>query len=227
MPSLGDYLGALLSEVTDARLQADLESARIAQLYAAHPLLQHMPIPRFRLPTVVVDLPVAVETVEAPGAAAPTPEEFAAVRKSVDAIIVQELDRYSVHLTPSVRRHLTPSLNDLFDTLQTKPDFGTVDAIQAASDAVSLVIQAVRTTPADRSLIDSTIESSLGRQFGAEFLKLQPLPLRVQVGVVTAQLTDVAPPSALTRIRLSISEVGAEWTQINPDDPASRTLLPE
>lgn len=227
MPTLGDYLGALMSEITNARLQADLESTRIAQLYAAHPLLQHMPVPRFRLPTVVLDLPVAIETVDPPQVTARTPENLASVRQGVGAIIDQELNRYSIHLTPSVRRRLTQSLNDLFDTLQTTQDFTTADAVQAANDAASAVIPAIRAAGADQAPDSSAIEASLRRQFGNEFLKLQPLPPQVQVEVVTAQLKDIAPPLELTRIRLSISEVGVEWTQINPDDPASRTLLPE
>ncbi len=43
MPNLGDYLGQLLSEITLARMHADLESIRIAELYAAHPLLRTFP----------------------------------------------------------------------------------------------------------------------------------------------------------------------------------------
>jgi hypothetical protein len=227
MPALSDFLGALLSEVTNARLQADLESARIAQLYAAHPLLQHFAVPRFRAPTVNLELPLAVDTVEPPHSTPPTTQELAAVRQSVDAIIEQELGRNSIHLTPSVRKRLTQSINDLFDTLQTTPYFSTTDAVRAADNAVAAVMQAIRTTTADRAPFDPTIESSLQRQLGTEFLKLQRPPARVQVTVVTAKLRDIAPPWALTRIRLSISEQGVEWTQTNPDDSTTRTLLPE
>src|SRR5438132_458461 len=117
MPALGEYLGTLLAEITSARLQADLEAARIAQLYASHPLLQHMPVPRFRLPSVSLDLPVAVE-------------------------------------------------------------------------------------------------------------KIDPPP-PVQVLLATAQLKEIAPPWSLTRIHLTISEEGVEWTQTNPSDDASKTLVPE
>ena len=43
-----------------ARVQADLEAVRIAELYANHPLLKHMPVPRFRLPSVHLDIPVLI-----------------------------------------------------------------------------------------------------------------------------------------------------------------------
>ena len=78
-----------------------------------------------------------------------------------------------------------------------------------------------------RATLDPAIESSLRRQFAAEFLKLQSPPPPVQVLVVTTQLKDIAPPLTLTRIRLTISEEGVEWTQTNPSDPSSKTLMPE
>ncbi|SMF17174.1 hypothetical protein [Pseudobacteriovorax antillogorgiicola] len=56
--SLGDYLGHLLSSVTKARMQADLETIRIAEQYQSHPLLKHFPVPRVRLPKVELNVPV-------------------------------------------------------------------------------------------------------------------------------------------------------------------------
>ena len=64
MPKLGDYIGHLLSEIAIARMQADIESVRIAELYADHPLLRSMPVPRFRMPDVEIDVPVVVKGLE-------------------------------------------------------------------------------------------------------------------------------------------------------------------
>jgi len=64
MPFLGDYLGHLLGEVTIARMQADLETMRVAELYASHPLLKHMPVPHFRAPQIDMDIPVVIHGVE-------------------------------------------------------------------------------------------------------------------------------------------------------------------
>ena len=69
MPYLGDYLGHLLSEITNARVQADLESVRVADLYASHPLLKHMAVPRFRLPTITIDAPVVMRNMDEIGRA--------------------------------------------------------------------------------------------------------------------------------------------------------------
>src|SRR4051812_7222602 len=91
MPYLGDYIGHLLSEITMARVQADLEAVRLAEMYASHPLLRHMPVPHFRLPTMTLDVPVAIKGMEeakireSPRGDVPLPvmrERFAAVLTS-------------------------------------------------------------------------------------------------------------------------------------------------
>jgi hypothetical protein len=210
MPLLGDYLGALLAEITNARLQADLESARLAQLYASHPLLQHMPVPRFRLPNVVLDLPVAVDSTSppaGPGAALP------AVRQRIEGIIDQEIKQRELHLTPAVRKGLSKGLDGVFGSLKKSGSLTASDALQASEAAAAAV--------------DPTLGSSLRQQFALEFLKMQPLPSRVQALVATAQLKDIGPPAALTRIQLTISEEGVEWAQTNPSDSSSKTLIPE
>ena len=226
MPALGDYLGALLAEVTNARLLADLETARIAQLYASHPLLQHMPVPRFRMPTVVLDLPVAVEGTDPPPATSRT-AELLALRQKVDGIVANALTQQSVTLTPTRQKRLAQDLNVLFDRLQKSTGISASDATNASEEAVTLAVEAVKISVADRATVDPAIEASLRQQFGAEFLKLPPPPPRVHVMVITAQLKDLATPLALTRLRLTISEEGVEWSQPNPSDPSTKTLLPE
>lgn len=227
MPALGDYLGTLLAEITNARLQADLESARIAQLYASHPLLQHMPVPRFRLPNVTLDLPLAVERIDQPPGATTLAVELTTLRQKIEGIVQQELIQRKLELSSSTRDHLTNNLNSLFDRLKASVNITASDAIKASGDALTAVLEAIKASSKDAATMDPAIESSLRHQLDTDFLKLQPPPPRVQVLVVTAQLKDIAPPLALTRIHLTISEEGVEWTQTNPSDSSSKTLLPE
>jgi hypothetical protein len=226
VPPLSDYIGALLAEITNARVQADLESARIAQLYASHPLLQHFAVPRMRLPNVSLDLPVAVDKVDPP-AGSPHSAELPAVRQKLDSIIQQELARVKLQLTPSLRKRLADGLGEIFKKLQGASTLSAKDIVNAADQASSATMDVIAAATKEPETMDPTIEPSIRRQFAAEFLKLQPAPSQVQVSVITAQLKDVAPSQILTRIHLAISEEGVEWTQTNPSDPASKTLLPE
>lgn len=227
MPALSEYLGGLLAEITNARLQADLESARIAQLYASHPLLQHMPVPRFRLPNVSLDLPVAVERIDPPPVSTPDPAELVAVQQRIEGIIEQQLTQLKLLLAPILQKRLTESLNRLFESLRVARGISVSDAIKVSDEAAGGAIEAIRAASKDPATVDPAFELSLRRQFAAEFLKLEPPPPRVQVLVVTAQLKEIAPPASLTRIHLTISEEGVEWTQTNPSDASSKTLLPE
>jgi hypothetical protein len=62
MVKLKDYLGTLISGINQARVMADIESARIAQAYASDNILKHFPVPRFRAQDVELDIPVAIDS---------------------------------------------------------------------------------------------------------------------------------------------------------------------
>ncbi|PPK94818.1 hypothetical protein LY01_01571 [Nonlabens xylanidelens] len=62
MVKLKDYLGTLISGVNQARVMADVESARIAQAYASDNILKHFPVPRFRAQDVELDIPIAIDS---------------------------------------------------------------------------------------------------------------------------------------------------------------------
>src|SRR5260370_24658169 len=64
MPRLGEVLAALLSDAAQARVRADLETIRIAEAYSRDPLLKNLPVPRFRLPDITVDVPLLISQVE-------------------------------------------------------------------------------------------------------------------------------------------------------------------
>ena len=68
MPYLGDFLGQLMSEIALARMQSDLETVRLAELYAEHPLLRTLPVPHLRLPNVDLEVPVLIQASEPPRA---------------------------------------------------------------------------------------------------------------------------------------------------------------
>src|SRR5260370_11849786 len=64
MPRLGEVLAALLSDAAQARVRADLETISIAEAYSRDPLLKNLPVPRFRLPDITVDVPLLISEVE-------------------------------------------------------------------------------------------------------------------------------------------------------------------
>jgi hypothetical protein len=60
MITLSEYLGFIFVEITNARVMADQESARIAELYSQNPMLEKFSVPRFKIPEMELSIPVVV-----------------------------------------------------------------------------------------------------------------------------------------------------------------------
>src|SRR4051812_17667499 len=112
MTYLGDYLGQLMSEISMARMQADVETLRIAELYAAHPLLRTMPVPHIRLPDVELDIPVLIKASAEPraGESARGGAVLADLRKAFDKALATTLANSEVALTAAENKRLRAAL---------------------------------------------------------------------------------------------------------------------
>jgi hypothetical protein len=129
MPKLGDYIGHLLSEITIARMQADIEAIRVAELYADHPLLRNMPVPRFRMPDVEIDVPVVVKDMEepAPGESPSGTPPIDAVRKTFDKVLASQLTKERITLSATNQKNLKAVLDKRVVAL-TRPAETAIDA---------------------------------------------------------------------------------------------------
>ena len=64
MIELSDFLGNILSQVSEARKHADEASIALAEYYAQDKLLRCLPVPRVRLPNIELTIPVAIKEVK-------------------------------------------------------------------------------------------------------------------------------------------------------------------
>src|SRR3954471_16358427 len=114
MPNLGDYLGQLLSEISMARAQADLESIRLAEVYASHPLLRTMPVPHVRLPEVELDIPVLVRAAEEPRAGESTRGgiPLAEVKQKFTKVFDEHLAKSTIVLSKTEHRRVAAALEE-------------------------------------------------------------------------------------------------------------------
>ncbi len=64
MVILKDYLGSLVKDLNEARHIADIETARIAEIYANDPLLKHFSVPRMKILETELTIPIAVDHLE-------------------------------------------------------------------------------------------------------------------------------------------------------------------
>lgn len=64
MITLKDYIGKIYKEVTNAKVQSDIETLAIAQEYVQNPMLKHFSVPNIRIKNMELTIPVAVDTTQ-------------------------------------------------------------------------------------------------------------------------------------------------------------------
>jgi hypothetical protein len=231
MPYLGDYLGQLMAEIAIARMQADLETVRLAEIYAAHPLLKTMAVPRLRLPEVDLELPVLIERVEEPPAGAPARGGVALgeMRKKFDDVLSARLKSARIAMSPTDKRRLKAVLDDRIRAYGQPRDSaisGHLIADELTTEAVHFLQERPR-RPAAEARVGPEFASALSRAVRLEFLKLRPSPPRLVALVTTAEIQAVDSPESVTRFRVKLNEQGVEWTTIESQGVERDRLVPE
>lgn len=61
MITLKDYIGKIYKEITNAKVQSDIETLAIADEYVNNPMLKHFSVPNIRIKNVELTIPVAVD----------------------------------------------------------------------------------------------------------------------------------------------------------------------
>lgn len=232
MPYLGDYLGHLLSEITIARVQADLEAVRVAELYASHPLLRYMSVPRFRLPTMTLDVPVIIKemeeakTGESPRGGVVLP----AMRKSFDRLLALHLNSADIKLSATEKKDLDQALNQTISRLA-QPPYVSISVTHIADELVFTVIKALGNPEREGGAVEPARLEKLADELKAavrlEFLNLRKAPPRLLVLVTTAEMREAGPQELLAHLHLSISEEAFEWTVIESQGKSYDRLVPE
>lgn len=237
MSKLGDFLGDLLTEVTMARVQADLESVRIAELYANHPLLKHMPVPRFRLPTVHFDVPVLIRGQDGGDGGEPPrldPEE--ATGKFIE-ILERVLEDHDQELLSDERERVRrAAVLTIAEHLELPRDVaGSVTG--PANDLIKIAVRTVRprlqagrarNAPPDADPLLSAIRESLRRRVMTAFLRFIAAPRRLEADMTTSHVKEAGDREMLARVKMEVSEDGVEWaTVVDRDGELAERLVSE
>lgn len=232
MPYLGDYLGQLLSEISMARMQADLETVRLAELYAAHPLLRTMPVPHVRLPEVELEIPALIKATEEPRAGESTRGGVvpAVMGQRFDQVLETQLTKAGISLSPANRETLRAALNARLSLTQ-QPTEVSVDVHRLADDLTSTALRVVGELQPRSETAGPTISPAIAAELKetarVEFLKLRTPPPRLTVLVTSAEIRESGTAENVTRLRLKVSEQGVEWTTIESNGIQHDRLVPE
>ncbi len=231
MANLGDYIGKLLSEITIARANADIESVRVAEMYNSHPLLRNFPVPRVRLPKIELTVPVMISDVE-------EDEQDVSSRDKVDdktlvltaeKSILEEVKKYGVKLNSrelaSLRVALKKKSKEIKPLREKAISMGAISRTMSAEAVKSIVgFGSAKNKISGENIkklsggIDARIKDDL---LGTR----KPAP-RIKVSALTSQLKEVA-PERLVYFKLSLEEDALEWTSIEEDGEQRDILTSE
>jgi len=226
MPPLGDYLGRLISELCLARVQSDIESLRVAELYASEPLLRSFPVPRFRLPTVTLDVPVVIKHMEESSAAPINRSEL--VKKAIEAV-ASAVQREGERVSPADERLVRVAVERALERVQSE-SLPTAGVKRLADEATKAATAALRPSLGRLSGEPEQwkrFQEGMRRAMLVAFIPLRSDPSRLEVLVTTAEVREAGPRELLAQLRLSISEDAMEWTMVERDGGTQDLLVPE
>lgn len=213
-----------------ARVRADLESVRVAELYSNHPLLRHMPVPRFRLPAVHMDIPVMLhghDEDQDEGGPEMDPEKAAERFVDIlDTVLVDhgvqlpEGDREAIRRMavvkvveyrdsgPDLPGSLTGTIGDLikFVVKTTRARLGTEQTEESGGQAVN-----------PEELL-ATIREDLRRRVMTAFIRYMASPRRLEAELATMQIREAGSREMLARVKMTVSEEGVEWATVTDRD---------
>jgi len=246
MASLGEVLGAVISQIGKGRCQADMTTIEVAKLYKDHPLLSGFPVPRVTLEEVVVDLKIAIATVPAPGKFI-TPkakrEVLAQLKEMTNNIIEKEpsltalskrypeLQRVWKSTHPQIVERLSELIPAEVEVEPKSIGYGLVSIIAGYLKDVILAPKVKIPLATARDFLTKgviQIETKLASQIQetiSKVLEAQPsIKDRLDI-LVTASDLQTIPTEKVTTLKLTLREADRSWTQIETEKGEIRDKL--
>ena len=225
MVNLSDFIGQLTTSITRARVQADVEVIRVAEMYANHPLLKHFPVPRFRLPKVELDVPMIIE--ECPSTDSSTGKLTAATIKKHAAEAMQlQIEKHNVRMSQEQAKLLLKTIDSVADEAEGSSEVA-LDATSVtkklSTELSKQLSKILRMKKADLTKVMSGFTCSLK----TKLLSIRAASPSLKVITETAKIKEIGRDSELMRLRLTMDEDAVEWTVTDIDGEEVEKLVPE
>ena len=226
MAELSRFLGELVSSISNARVQSDIQSVKIAEEYAKNNLLQHFAVPRMRVDKVELNIPVAIDKLIERKNPVYEPIDnikFSSIayHKILDILQVKELDIL-------VSRPLRKAIAENMKLLEAKIRANKID--NALGDfSKNIASKAVNLTGRDDPTLLEDIIKGLNDSLKDE-IKLKsdnPVLDSLHVVVEADKLREIKPENIIM-IKMTVSEQGMEWVKMeNINKEVITKLMPE
>ncbi len=141
MAQLNEYLGSIVSSITNARVMSDIQSVKVAEEYAKHNLLQHFSIPRMRIQDVELTIPIALENAQEKTETVIEPFDQPKFAASAYTEVVNSLGltKISATVARNLKAEIAAKTTTLQESLRTGKDIAAVETF--ASDLLHTAVR--------------------------------------------------------------------------------------
>ncbi len=246
MAKLSDFLGSIASGISDARVNSDIQSLKIAEEYSKNDLLKHFSVPRMRIDKVELNIPVAVGNLSEK-----TEKTHEKVNKQT--VAAKTYDQvWSAMSTANIPENLSKKLKDILDkntsanveksietlekSLLTKQkeeaikDF-TDEITLKSAETISMFYKENRLNLTTKELnafkkkVATDLQTQLAKEVGVtrDIKTLDDIDMIVE----SDKLREIKPENVIM-IKMTLSEQGMEW--VNMENQAGEMvskLMPE
>ncbi len=240
MADLSEFLGNIVSSVSNARVHADIETVRIAKEYAKNDLLQHFAVPRMRFNDVEIKIPIALESSKGkqPVEYEPINPQTIASTTYTQLLKVLEVDKLPAEISRSLRSAIGTELQTLQLKLQEKSIENPLNFFVDNVVAKLIVdLDVINKLLGRKPLVDKTLRlvfqnkilDNLIMALKNEVKQKQVLNHGKFVNVIVEadRLKEIKSENIFT-ITMKISEEGMEWHKIeNNNGEMVNKLMPE
>jgi hypothetical protein len=234
MPKLNEYIGGLVSSITNARVLSDLQTVKVAEEYAKHKLLKHFSVPRMRIDDVEMTIPIAMDELNQTAEKGIEPIDKSRFNALVYKEILNSIGLASLPAKHSqkIRSEISAKTIQLETRLRAEND---IIYLKTYSEEVASLVKSVFADEAlgalrgKVSINPEKIAAALENKLSGEIKLADPKRLLGNLNVIVeSQKLREHRPENILYIKLKISEDGMEWNiSENSKGQIEERLLPE
>ncbi|MEM6722280.1 MAG: hypothetical protein AAF611_23335 [Bacteroidota bacterium] len=245
MITLKDYIGKIYKDVTNAKVQSDIETLAIAQEYVGNSMLKHFAVPNIRIKDVELTIPVAVDktqTVTRDYTEREIQQVYEQAFTEVNNKLIGDLSEDKQAFLVSIQPELSgkaqqeaaqtiyefqqlSSASDVSVKPESEAAVRNVSAQEASGD-YALTLSKVANRFADTSFgfvselynDEAVFRGAMVQEIERNLQPRTPEIEDLPVIVETQRLKEINDPSSLISVKVTIVDDAMEWTTDVDDD---------
>ena len=234
MPKLSEYIGSLVSSITNARMMSDIQTVKVAEEYAKHHLLKLFSVPRMRIDDVEITIPIALDEIEEKTETVYEPID----NKKFNSIAYNELvnslglTKLPSELSLKLRSEIAKQTQTLEQNIRITKDLTPLK--NYSRELTSKILDIEKKSPGIKGdqkrkinieVLPAYLEKKLSKEIKTATQSKAIDNLNV---IVEANKLREQKPENIIYIKLKITEDGMEWNRTETSDGEIETkLLPE